>query len=137
MLASCRAFEFDDVTFGVGNIDRWTLSFRAVPGCDWTGLEAMRLQVAANSGFVERVYAQAEMIQIARLFSWRCATGAAKFAVNGYQINEALTGAELNKADFVSLPLNRASEYVTVEMQHPTEVDHPQHQMVDFLNADH
>ena len=137
LLRRCRALELNDITVRIGDIDRRSLSLGAIPGGNRPGFETMGFQMGADAGFIERFYTQAEMIQIACLFSGRRTTGTAEFAVDWHQVNEGLTGTKLDQTNFVAPALDRAAEDVAVEVQHAIEADHPEHQMVDFANRDH
>ena len=87
-LAIWRAFQFDYISFRVGDIYGGAFSLCAVARGDRANLDSLCLQLVANARFVERLYPKTDVIHVARFLSWRCAAGAAEFAIHGYEINE-------------------------------------------------
>jgi hypothetical protein len=94
-------------------------------------------KVRSNGGFVERLDAQAEVVEIAPLDAGSRATGAPELAIDGHEINERAAGAKLQEADLVLPALDRASQRAAVEGQHPVQVDHAQDKVIDVKDADH
>src|SRR5580765_3131873 len=86
---------------------------------------------------LERLDAQAQMIQIATLDARRLSTGAAEFPGDGHEVDERAAGAQLVETDLHLVLLRRAAEHIDVEAQHALELHHPQHHMIDLADAEH
>jgi hypothetical protein len=97
----------------------------------------MRLQMAANARFVEWLHPQAEVIKIARFLAGRRTASFAEFAIDGYQINDRSTSAQLDQANFVLPSFYGAPEGTAVEAKHAVEVYNAQYKVIDFANMDH
>ena len=113
------------------------MSLRTIPRGHWPGLNAMRLKVLTDVGFVEWLDPQAEMIQVACFFTGRCAASPAKLTLDRHQINQRLPSAQLYQSDVITVTLDCAAERIAIELKHPVEVAHAQHKMVDFAYPDH
>jgi len=136
-LPTWRAFEFDDIAFRVRKINGRPCALRAIARDDRTDTDAQRPQMAANFGFVEWFQSKAEVIQVARLLSWRRATSSAKLAVHGNKIDDRPAGAQLDQANCVLSFLNRTAEPITIEAEHAIQIDNAQYQVIDFADVDH
>ena len=135
--ANWRAFEFNNIAFRVGDIEGRAFSLCAIARGDRANLDALRLQMAANTRFVEWFHPETEVIQVASVLAWRRAAGTAEFAIDGHEINDRSAGAQLNQANFILAPFHRASERAAVETKHAVEVDNAQDKMVYFADTDH
>jgi hypothetical protein len=102
-----------------------------------TGFNAVQLEMTSNACFVEGLHAKAEVIQVARLRSWRCTSSLAELAIDGHQIDEGSTGAQLNQADGILPTLHGAPQRPAIEAKHLLEVDYAQDEVVNFANVDH
>ena len=92
--------------------------------------------MAADGRFVERLDAQAKVIQIAALRAGGCSASFAQPAVNGNQIDDRTAGTKLYQADSVLAFFHRATQGVAVKAEHGLEVDNTQDKMVDFADAE-
>src|SRR5215467_10697356 len=59
-----RAFQLDDVSFGIRQINGWAVAFRAITGFDFSRIDAVTPKVLEKLFSVEWFYPQAEVIQI-------------------------------------------------------------------------
>ena len=78
----------------------------------------MCLQVAADGGLVERLDAQAEVVEVAPLAPGRHTAGAAQRTVHRHQVDQRAAGAQLHQADVVlptATPVERDGTYVNVD----------------------
>jgi len=136
-LAGCWTLELYNITFGVGEVDGGAFSFGSVAHLNRANLNAERLEVAANIGLVEWFHPQTEVIEISCLPSRCGATGSAEFAIDGHEINEGPTSAQLNEANLVLPSLHGATKRVAVEAEHAAEVDNAQNKMINLADLDH
>ena len=87
--------------------------------------------------FVERLDAQAEVVEVAAFPAGRGAAGAAEGAVDRHEVDQRAPGAQLDQADVVLAPLDRAAEDVAIEGEHRRDVADAQDDVVDLAHADH
>jgi len=97
----------------------------------------VRLQAGADGALVERLDAQAEVGEIAAFLASRRAAGAAERAVDRHEVDQRASGAQLDQADVVLAPLDRAAEDVAIEGDHRRDVADAQDEVVDLAHADH
>src|SRR4029077_18468327 len=137
MAGGRRSFQLDCIAVGVGHVDGGTQPFRAVALFDRSGRGAMFAQMARDGEGIERLDAQAQVIEIAPFTARALAAGAAELAVDGHQINEAAAGTQLHQAYFIMPALHAAAESLAVERQHAVKILDAQDPAGDFPNADH
>jgi hypothetical protein len=131
------ALELDNIALGVGEIDRGTFSLGPIAHLDWAHLNAERLKMPADFGFIEWLDPQTEVIEISTLPSRGDATGLAQFSIDRHQIDDGPASAQLNEADLVLPPFHGATKRVAVEAKHAVEVDHAENEMINFADLDH
>lgn len=136
-LPTGRPLQLDNISLGISDIDGRTSALRTIAQGDRANLDAVRLKFPADALIVEGFDPQAEMIQVPSLSSGSRATGFAKFAINGNEIQNRPASAQLNQPDLVLALLDRAPESPAVEAKHFFNVDDAQYKMVDFANSDH
>src|SRR6185437_7596597 len=129
--------ELDDVAFGIVHVDRRAFALGAVTRFRFARVDAGIVQLLPDRAFVERLDAQAEMIEIATLDSRRGAAGAAELAGDRHEIDQRAARTQLDEAKRVDPALDGHAEHAAVERQHRVDVDYAQHQMVDLANANH
>ena len=132
-----RPLELDYVSLRISDIDGGTFSFRAVALFDRPSFVAMRCKVLTYGCFVKRLHTQAEMVQVPSLLARRSTTSPSKLAVDGHQVNERASGAQLDQTNFILAALHRATERGAIEVQHRLQVDDAQNEMVDVEEAEH
>jgi hypothetical protein len=93
--------------------------------------------VEANARFVEWFHPKAEVIQVARFSSRRCAADSTEFAVDRHEINDRSPSAQLDQANLVLASFHRTSECAAVEAKHAVEVNNAQHEVIDFADLNH
>lgn len=136
-LTTWWALQLNDIALGIRDIDGRAFSFGAVARCNGPNLDAMRLQMPANTRLVEWLYPKAKVIEVAPLVSRSCAADSAKFSIDGHKVDDGPARSQLNQTDLILAPLDCAAKGATVEMKHAIEVDNAQYKMVDFANVDH
>jgi hypothetical protein len=97
----------------------------------------VRFEMAANARFIEWIDPKAEVIQVASFPAGCRAARSTELAIHRHEINDRSAGSQLNQADLVLAPLDRAPKNFAVEAKHAVDVDDAQDKMVDFANADH
>jgi hypothetical protein len=97
----------------------------------------MRFQHAADAGFIERFHPKAKMIKISPFGARRCAAGTPQLAVDWHKINQGSTRSQLNQTYRILPALDRASQYITIKVQHWVQIDHAQYQVINFAKANH
>jgi len=97
----------------------------------------MRFKDGANAGFIERFYPKAKMIEISPFGARRSAAGPPQLAVDRHKINQGSARSQLNQTYRILSALDRASQHITVKVKHLVQIDHAQHQVINFANADH
>lgn len=132
-----RPLELDHVSLWISDIDGRTFTFRAVALFDGPSIVAMRCKLLTYGRFVKRLHTQAEMVQVPSLLTRRSTTGLPELAADGHQVDERTSCAQLDQANFILAPLNRATERVAVEVQYRFQVDDAQNEMVDVEEAEH
>ena len=60
-----RALEFDGVPLGIENVERGSFSFRAVAHAEFAHADAGGMKMSPEGRLVERLQAQAEVIEVA------------------------------------------------------------------------
>jgi len=136
-LADWRTFELDNVSFRVGDIDGGAFSLGSVAHFDRAHLDAAFLEVAANTGFVEWLHPQTEVIEISPLLGRGGAAGSAQFAIDGHQIDDGSARTQLDKADRVLPSFHGATQHAAIEMKHAFEVDNAQNEVINLADVDH
>src|SRR3546814_7992230 len=86
--------------------------------------------------FIERLDAQAEVVDIVPLLASRRPTLAPQRPVDSNQIDHRNTGAEVEHPKIVPALLEFATEHRGVERETALEVLHPQDDMVNTLNRE-
>jgi hypothetical protein len=130
-------FEFDDITLWIREVDRWTLSFGAVARFHWPYDYSMRFKHAANTAFVERLYPKAKVIKVAAFKAGRRATSPPRLAPDRHKVNQGSASPKLDETYRILSALDRASKHITVKVKHSVQIDHAQHQVINFANANH
>ena len=97
----------------------------------------MLLKVSANTRLVERLHPQAKVIEVPGFLSRCCAASLAEFAIDGHQIDDGSTSAQLNETYLVLPSFDNASKRAAVEAKHAFRVDNAQHQVINFADVDH
>jgi hypothetical protein len=97
----------------------------------------MRFKHAANTGFVERIYPKAKVIQIAALNAWRRATSSPQCAPDRHKVNQGSASPQLDETYRILSALERASKHITVKVKHSVQIDYAQYQVINFANANH
>ena len=87
-LAARRAFELDDIAFGITDIDGWTFTFCSVARLHWADCCTIRPKVGTNGHGIKRLYAEAEVVEISAFGSRGRATGTVELAIEGDEIDE-------------------------------------------------
>ena len=95
----------------------------------------MRCEAGTDGGFVERLDAQAEVVEVAAFPAGRGAAGAAERAVDRHEVDQRAPGTQLDQADVVLAPLDRAAEDVAIEGEHRRGVADAQDDVVDLAHA--
>src|SRR5262245_32083922 len=136
---SCRgrAFELDDIVLGVVNVDGRALAVGTVAGRDLADPRAVGAQVRDDRLLVERLHAQAEMVDVPALLARRGAAFPAERAVDWNEVDEGVSGAQVHKAEVIPSPLDRAAERIAVEVDHPLQLAHADDDVVDVPDPDH
>src|SRR5688572_23949522 len=131
-----RPLEFDDVAFGIADIERRPLAFRAVARACFTDLDSLLGQVGADLGLIVPVERDAEVIEVAPFLAWRRAAHAAHLAVDRHQIDQGAAGPYLGQSDLRLLALHPAAQDVAIEPHHPVAVAHPEDDVVQALDLE-
>jgi hypothetical protein len=93
--------------------------------------------MATNARFIEWLYSQTEVVQVAGLRSRLCAADLAEFSIDGHEINNRSAGTQLHQANFVLTPLHGAAKRAAVEAKHCFKINNTQHKVINFANVDH
>src|SRR5690606_37371467 len=96
-----RSLQLDDIALGIRDIEGRALTLGTIARLRDPGFDTERCQMPADLDLVERLDAQAEMIEVARPRIGRAAAFAAKFSRHWHQVDQALPGAQLDEADAV------------------------------------
>src|SRR5688572_846331 len=131
-----RAFQLDDVAFGIADIERRPLAFRAVARACFTDLDSLLGQVGADLGLVVAVERDAEVIEVAPFLARRGAAHAAQLAVDRHEIDQGAAGPHLGQSDLRLLALHPAAQDVAIEPNHPVAVAHPEDDVVQALDLE-
>ena len=91
--ATRRTFQLHHIAFRIGDVDRRAFSLGSVPGCQWSRFYVVRAKLAANGGFVERIDAKAEVIEVPSFLPRRRTTGLAKLTIHRDEVDEGAPGA--------------------------------------------
>jgi hypothetical protein len=92
----------------------------------------------ANSGFVEWLDPQTEVIEISTLPPRSGPTDFAEFAIDGHQVDDGSARAQLDKANLLLPPFNGATKRAAIEVKHGFQIDNPQNKkMINLANLDH
>jgi hypothetical protein len=134
-LAARRTLELDDIAFWVRGIHGRPLALRAVTLLDRAGGVAELGQLAPDGCLIKWLYPEAEVIQVATLWPWGSTTSAAKLAIDGYEVNQRTTSAQLNQANRVLATLDLTTEGLAIEAKHRVQVDYTQDKMVKFADG--
>lgn len=132
-----RAFQLDDVSLGIGQINGWAFAFRAITGLDFARFDSFTAKVLEKLLSVEWFYPQAEVIQVPSLRAW---SGSAQFPqgpIDGNEIDERISGAELIKAQVVLNLFHRTPDDVRVEIEHRLQIPDTNYKMIDVLYFEH
>jgi hypothetical protein len=110
---------------------------RAVSLLDRAARVAVAREPLADRGFVQRLDAKTEVVEVASLPAGRRAAGPAELSVDRHEVDERVAGAQLDQAEILLAPLDRASERIAIEMQHALQIDDAQHEMVEGEETEH
>jgi hypothetical protein len=97
----------------------------------------MRLERAANAGFIERFYPKAKMIKISPFNAWRRAAGTPQLAVDWHKVNQGSASPQLDQPNRILSALDRASKHITVKVKHSVQIQDTQYQVIKIANAHH
>src|SRR5690606_14352057 len=101
----------DHVALRIGHVDRRALAFRAVTRFDFAGVVSPGPERRDDLPGIERLDAQAQVVEIAALAARRRTAQAPELAVRGDQVDERAAGAHLvQPRAFLDL-LERAAEH--------------------------
>jgi hypothetical protein len=132
-----RPLELDDIAFRIRDVNGRTLPFRAVARFRGAGSYPTRLKYAADAGFIERFYPKAKMIEISPFNAWRRAAGTPQLAVDWHEVNQGSARPQLDQTNRFLSALDRASEHITVKVQHSVQIGDTQYQVINVANANH
>ena len=132
-----RPLELELVVVRIEQVQRRAVALGTVARAVGIDAHAAFGQPAAQRGLVERLDAQAEVVDVAPLRARPRAPGAAELAVQRHEVDQLRAGAQLHQADRVLAALDRAAEQVHVEVQRGGQVPHPQDEVVEALDLDH
>lgn len=129
------ALQLHHVAFRIGDVDRRPVAFGAIylAGLAVRGTEALEMRV--HAGLVERVDAQAEVVDVTARSGRRPAL-AAEFAVGRDEVDEDVAGTQLYQPD-VELAFDRRAEHGTVERRHAFDVPDPQDHVIEMDVLEH
>src|SRR3546814_13082845 len=105
--------EFDDIAFGVGEVDRWPFAFGAVTRPGLFDRDGMMREVGADGGLVERGDRDREKVDVATLAARRRAAHRAELAVAGDAIEQRTADAYLIAPDTGMRAIVGAAENIT------------------------
>jgi len=126
-----RPLEFHGVAFRIRDVERRPHALGTVTLLDRPDLVTPGLQLRGNLLGLERLDLQAEMIQIASFLSGRCAAGAAEFAIDGHEIDQTASRAELDKPDILLTFFEHTPQRITIKLQHGIELRDAKDNMVN------
>ena len=132
-----RPLELDDIAFRIRDVNGRTLPFRAVARFRGAGSYPTRFKYAADAGFIERFYPKAKMIEISPFNAWRRAAGTPQLAVDWHEVNQGSARPQLDQTNRILSALDRASEHITVKVQHSVQIGDTQYQVINVANANH
>ena len=70
------------------------------------------------------------MIHIATLMTRRNTSRFSKLTMNSDQVNQAATGPQLHKTQFLNFPFPDAAKHVAIKTSHAVKRSHPQHNVI-------
>ncbi len=97
----------------------------------------MRSKVAADGGFIERLDAKTEVIEVPSLLRWWRATDLAKLTRHWHEVNQRAPCPKLNQPDGILASFDRAPERPAVKAKHAIKIDDAQYKMVNLTDMDH
>ena len=130
------SLQLDDVPLRISDVNRRTITFRAIAPFHSAGLKALFGKLASQLGFIERLDTQAEVLQVPALLAGCCAADFTHLASHRNQIDQRTSSTQLYQSG-IHASFNGAAQRVTIEMQHPFKVNDPQHQVINFADTEH
>lgn len=130
-------FEFNYVSFGIRDVDRWTFSFGSIARshCAWQNTPDS--EEIADSLPIEMLKPQAEVVQVPPLFA-RCSTAfGTQLALDGYHVDKGASCSQLNEAEFVLAPFDNTTKNAAVELEHLRYIANAKDEVVDFADFNH
>ena len=118
-------------------VHRRTFAFGTVTQLNGPGFNTVSLQLLANAGFVKRLDAKTEMIDVAPFPPRRHAAFATELSINGDKIDQGSACAKLDQSDLILPAFNGAGQHFAIERQHCIKVDDAQDNVIDFADVDH
>ena len=97
----------------------------------------MTCQLRAQGRLVERLDPQTEVVQVAPFLARRGTTDTPEPSIDGHQVNERTSGSELNQADLILAPFDRAAKGIAVEVHHFLQVNDAEHEVIDVEETEH
>ena len=126
-----RALQFDRVAFRIRQVEGRPVAFGAVACLDLPHRHAVRDEVSLDGSGVERLDAQAEVIDVARRRARCRAAGTAERAIDPHEVDQRASGAQLHQAEFRQASFLVAAEHAGLEIEHARLVPDAQHEMVE------
>src|SRR5713226_3126116 len=121
--------QFNDVAFGIMDIDRQTCATRSITHRGITEhLDPALLQINHCSVQIARLDTEAEVIDVSARLAARVR--------RGYKIDDTRAGPQLNQADLIDAPLFMQPEHVRVKGEHPRLIATAQDDVIEFRDAE-
>src|SRR4029077_14612521 len=99
--------------------------------------DAGGMKMSPEGRLVERVHAEAEVIEVATLSAGGGAAGPAELAIDGDQVDQRSAGPQLHHPQIILPLFNGAAEDARIEVDHDIDVGDPKHDVVDVADGDH
>jgi hypothetical protein len=91
----------------------------------------------AKRGFVVMLDPQAEMIEIPSFDAGRCAASLPQLAVDGDQIDQRTSRAQMHQTEIIAAPVDTAAKNIAIKKNHRFQIGDTKHKVVYFPKCDH
>ncbi|SPO54812.1 protein of unknown function [Pseudomonas sp. JV551A1] len=131
-----RPFQLDLVAIGIVAVQRQPFAFGAIAFLGRFDFNPRSLQVGRKCSLIERLDAQAEMVQVAPFGPRRRAARLAQGTVQGHQIDHCRARGQVDHAQVFAHTADRAAEQLGVEGDAALQVADAQNEVVDVLDGE-
>ena len=126
-----RTFELDPIALRIQQIDRGSLAIGAEAHAGFLDRHAMSPQMIGDRSSIERVNAQAEVIDVMALATRRRPAAAAKRPRHIDEIDQGPSGTQMQQAEILAPALDAAADDLAIEALQRRHAPYAEHDMVE------